>query len=43
VVWKNIADFFSRIRAQAKQITGEKRTQAGGQEERGGIDARVEL
>ncbi len=41
-VWKNIADFFSKIRVQAKLVVGEKREQRG-DEEKGGVDARAEL
>ncbi len=36
-VWKNIADFFGRIRAQATQLEGGK----GGMREKGGTDART--
>lgn len=41
-VWKNIADFFVRIRTQAKVIAGEQREMQG-KGEKGGVDARAEL
>ena len=41
-VWKNIADFFGRIRTQARRVEGEKREQQG-KGEKGVVDARVEL
>ncbi|MBA2682550.1 MAG: hypothetical protein H0U76_29670 [Ktedonobacteraceae bacterium] len=42
VVWKNITDFFGRIRAQARLVTSEKKVELG-EREKGGTDARAEL
>jgi hypothetical protein len=41
-VWKNITDFFVRIRTQARVIASETR-EIQGEGEKGGIDARAEL
>lgn len=42
MVWKNIADFFVKVRARSKVIAGEKR-EIQGEGEKGGVDARAEL